>query len=427
MRKRAVFVLFMLLAVAALLFIVSCPEESTAPRDEDEEELTIESITVVDNGDGVTLITLPKVDQTLKAKIKLSDGTTNPTQEITYKWFHKDDINTTLGTKATYIVTAGSIGQTLSLQVTVAEVGSATWEAASPLIVISSLEVVDSKENPVTIPKVDYTIRAKIKLSDNSYIYPEDADNRVSYEWFHTDNDQEVLSTLGSYTVTDDDIGETLELRVTGLDTASWTADGAVLVPVLYNGKVSGPMGVQGDNVEIALDGAYTLTITGPNNDPVDGISTFDGVVTGNLINGNIHAQVNTVDIGTVYATITNTDATDDVRFIAYLAGNELIGEVITGPPLEPVTSIVVTDDKGNTTLSVKKGDSIQLIAETSPAGATTTVYWFIVDGGTNEIGNDEENNGEFTANSEGSYTIRVKTYDDINLSMEEVTITVTP
>ncbi len=139
MRKRVVFVLFMLLAVAALLFIVSCPEESTAPRDEDEEELTIESITVVDNGDGVTLITLPKVDQTLKAKIKLSDGTTNPTQEIAYKWFHKDEINTTLGNKATYIVTEGSVNKTLSLQVTVAGVGTATWEAASPVVVIASL------------------------------------------------------------------------------------------------------------------------------------------------------------------------------------------------------------------------------------------------------------------------------------------------
>ena len=46
MRKRAVLYVY-ILAVAALLFIVSCPEETTAPRDEDEEELTIESITSI--------------------------------------------------------------------------------------------------------------------------------------------------------------------------------------------------------------------------------------------------------------------------------------------------------------------------------------------------------------------------------------------
>lgn len=424
MSKKLTIFLFMLLAVVALLFIVSCPEESTAPRDQDEDELTIESITVVDNGDGVTLVTLPRVDQTLKVKIKLSDGTTNPTQEITYKWFHKDEINTTLGNKATYIVTEGSVNQTLSLQVTVAGVGSATWEAASPIVVIASLEVVDFRDNSVTIPKVDYTIRAKIKLSDNTYIYPEDEDNRVSYEWFYTDDDQVILSTLGSYKVTDDDIGETLELRVTGLDTASWEADGAVLQPVLYNGNVTGPMGVQGANVEITLTDDYNLTITGPNNDPVDGVVTFNGDVAGDVINGEIEAQVNVIGIATVYSTLTKTGATDDVRFIAYQAGAELVGEIITGPPLEPVTSIVVTDEDGNTTLSVAEEETLKLKAILSPVGTTETVYWAVSGGETDNTIDFES--GVFTANKAGETTVIVKTYDDSNLSAHEVTITVT-
>jgi len=424
MSKKLTIFLFMLLAVVALLFIVSCPEEYTAPRDQDEDELTIESITVVDNGDGVTLVTLPRVDQTLKAKIKLSDGTTNPTQEIAYKWFHKDEINTTLGNKATYIVTEGSVGKTLSLQVTVAEVGSATWEADSPVVVIASLEVVDFRDNSVTIPKVDYTIRAKIKLSDNTYIYPEDEDNRVSHEWYYTDDDQVILSTLGSYEVTDDDIGETLELRVTGLDTASWEATGKVLEPVLYNGKVNGPMGVQGANVEITLTDAYNLTITGPNNDPVDGVVTFSGDVAGDVINGEIEAQVNVIGIATVYSILTKTGATDDVRFIAYQAGAELVGEIITGPPLEPVTSIVVTDGDGNTNLSVAEEGTLKLEAILSPVGTTETVYWAVSGGETDNT--IDFKSGVFTANKAGETTVIVKTYDDSNLSAYEVTITVT-
>ena len=191
---------------------------------------------------------------------------------------------------------------------------------------------------------------------------------------------------------------------------------------------MSGPIVINPDTgyAEVQLTGAYDVLITGPPSINDGGNHVFVGTISDD-INGNVSAEVNPNTIDTLYAVITDTDATDEVRFVGYLDEDVdlFMGQIITGPPKEPVTSIVVKDSLGNTTLSAKEGETIQLIAETSPTGATTTVYWYLVGGGgTNEI---DKESGEFTANAEGTYNIRVKTYDDINLSMEEVTITVTP
>ncbi len=535
MRKRVVFVLFMLLAVAALLFIVSCPEESTVPRDQEEDELTIESITIVDKGDGVTLVTLPAVGQTLQVKIKLSDGTYVDTEsddiEITYKWFHKENSTITLSTDSFYEVTEDSQDKTIRVTVAVEELGEATWEAAtkivgismisivdgadgittvfipevgqvlranielsdgtkiythpadprvsyawvyaessstilgtegsytvtrdnagktiallvtvdgigegewvadSPVVAIEKIEIVDGDDGvtPVLIPKVNQVIRANIKLTDGSYIYTSPVDPRVSYEWFYAESDDTILGTDGSYTVTIDNSDKTISVRVnvTGLGEATWEADGKVIEPIEYNGSVSGPIVLNPVTgyAEVQLTGAYDVLITGPPSVNDGGNHVFVGTISGD-INGNVSAEINPNSVDTLYAVITDTDATDEVRFVGYLDEDEnlFMGQIITGPPKEPVTSIVVKDSLGNTNLSVKEGEPIQLIAEISPTGATTTVYWHLVGGGgANEI---DKKSGEFTANAEGTYTVRVKTYDDINLSMEEVTITVTP
>lgn len=152
MRKRVVFVLFMLLAVAALLFIVSCPNELTEPGDQDDERgFTLE---VVDKDDNLTLVLTPAVDQEIKVKIKLDDNTYLDTDsedlEVAIKWFHKEEPATTLSTNDTYKVTEDSSNKTISITVAVEDLGEATWEATTKTIGVAMISVVDGADGVTT-------------------------------------------------------------------------------------------------------------------------------------------------------------------------------------------------------------------------------------------------------------------------------------
>lgn len=152
MRKRVVFVLFMLLAVAALLFIVSCPNELTEPGDQDDERgFTLE---VVDKDDNLTLVLTPAVDQEIKVKIKLDDNTYLDTDsedlEVAIKWFHKEEPATTLSTNDTYKVTEDSSNKTISVTVTIEDLGEGSWEVASKTIGVAMISVVDGADGVTT-------------------------------------------------------------------------------------------------------------------------------------------------------------------------------------------------------------------------------------------------------------------------------------
>lgn len=536
MRKRVVIVLFMLLAVAALLFIVSCPDEPPGTGGQDDERgftlevvdkddnhtlvltpavdqeikvkiklddntyldtnseefeitikwfhkeepattlstsdtykvtedssnktlsvtvivedldektweasekiVTVSVISVVDGGDGVSIVYDPKVGQILRANIELSDGTkiyTYPADpRVSYEWVYAESSSTILGTDGSYTVTSDNAGKKIAVFVTVAGIGTAEWVADSPVVAVERIEVVDGDDGvtPVFIPKVGQVIRANIKLSDGSYIYTHPEDTRVSYEWYYTEGPDNILGTEGSYTVTSDNIGKTIGISVTvdGLGEGGWEATGKVIEPIEYNGESEGPFGVRdGGDIEISLTGDYDVTIFGPKDTAVEDFFVFIGEITGD-IEGNITVRVNDRGVNTLYGVITDSDATDELRFVGYLDEDDgkVKGEFITGPPLEPVTSITVKDSQGSETLTVKKGGTIDLIAETAPAGATTTVFWSIKEGGIDgEIVKVTKNTGKFTAdpNNTGDAIIVVKTYDDSNLSEHEVTITVT-
>ena len=152
MRKRVVFVLFMLLAVAALLFIVSCPNELTEPGDQDDERgFTLE---VVDKDDNLTLVLTPAVDQEIKVKIKLDDNTYLDTDsedlEVAIKWLHKEEPATTLSTNDTYKVTEDRSNKTISVTVTIEDLGEGSWEVASKTIGLAMISVVDGADGVTT-------------------------------------------------------------------------------------------------------------------------------------------------------------------------------------------------------------------------------------------------------------------------------------
>jgi hypothetical protein len=393
MRKRVVIVLFMLLAVAALLFIVSCPEEITEPRDQDEDELTIESITIVDDGDGTTLVTLPAVGQTLKVKIKLSDDTYLDTDsddiEITYKWFHKESPTITLSTDSLYEVTADSLDKIISVTVTVEDLGEDSWEATAKLVGISLISVVDGADGmtAVYVPEVGQVLRANIELSDGTKIYTHPADPRVSYKWVYAESSTTILGTEGSYTVTSDNVGNTIAAFVTvaGIGVAEWVADDVVPAETIeFNGLVSGIVSSgDGGVIDVTLTGDYTVNIAGniTSYDP-DGIATFTGNVTGDIV-GTIEATVDERGIDTLYGVITGTGADEPVRIIGYLPQTGITGDfrgkVITGTPKPAVTSIEVKDSDDNTEdFTVTLGETITLIAETTPATASSQVFWAV-------------------------------------------------
>jgi hypothetical protein len=106
-----------------------------------------------------------------------------------------------------------------------------TVEAAP--ITIAKVDVVDGADGvtSVTIPVVGQVIRANIILSDGTPIYTYPVDERVRYEWYYGESTDTILGTEGSYTVTSDNVGKTIcvKIKVEGVGEAFWQAEGTVV------------------------------------------------------------------------------------------------------------------------------------------------------------------------------------------------------
>jgi hypothetical protein len=200
--------------------------------------LTISRIDVVDGADGVTSIVTPKAGQVIRANIILSDGTpiyTYPLDErVTYEWYYGESTDTILGREGSYTVTTDNVGKTICVRVSVEGIGEATWEALGKVVVVDRIDVVDGADGVTSIvtPKAGQVIRANIILSDGTPIYTYPLDERVTYEWYYGESTDTILGREGSYTVTTDNVGKTICVRVNveGIGEATWNADDVVAV-----------------------------------------------------------------------------------------------------------------------------------------------------------------------------------------------------
>lgn len=108
--------------------------------------------------------------------------------------------------------------------------------AVAAPISVSEVSVVDGADGytPVTLPLIGQVIRANIILSDGTVIGTYPVNENAVYKWYYRESPDTVLGTEGSYTVTSDNIGETVcvEVTVKGYDgSAIWEAEGVILPP----------------------------------------------------------------------------------------------------------------------------------------------------------------------------------------------------
>ena len=103
------------------------------PEPPKPETKTVTGVKVVDGGDGYTEVSIPTVEQVIRANIQTSDGEigtypVNPNAK--YKWYYKESTDTILGTESSYTVTSDNVGKTICIEVSVTGYeGTATWEA----------------------------------------------------------------------------------------------------------------------------------------------------------------------------------------------------------------------------------------------------------------------------------------------------------
>ena len=142
-----------------------------------------------------------------------------------------------MGTEPSFTVTADNFNKTLCVKVTVKGYnGEAAWEAISAVEwkdSVSSVTVVDGKDGftEVTIPRAGQVLRANIKCSDGTEIgsYPVNAD--AAYTWYSAENPESILGTEPSLTVTSENVGDTICVKVTVYGykgEAVWSASEAV-------------------------------------------------------------------------------------------------------------------------------------------------------------------------------------------------------
>ena len=84
-----------------------------------------------------------------------------------------------------------------------------------------------------TSPKVGDVLQANVVTEAGTNIYSYPSDSHVKYTWYYVENDQ-VIGTEAAYTVTADNEGKTIAVKVEGIEgytgTATWEASEAVKV-----------------------------------------------------------------------------------------------------------------------------------------------------------------------------------------------------
>lgn len=223
-------------------------------------EINSEGVTIeqepdrIDWGEGVE--PAPEIDKkkaSSSPSIKVSDvnvdGIAAVGKELTadpqgatvrYQWqsSEKEDmdyVNIGGATSNTYIIAAEDVGRYIRVEIkgTGGYTGTKTSEAVGPVICVDRVDVVDGADGvtPIVTPQVGQGIEASITLSDGTLIYAHSIDERVTYEWHYSDSTDTILGTEGSYTVTAEDVGKTICVRVKVEDVgeASWEAPGMAL------------------------------------------------------------------------------------------------------------------------------------------------------------------------------------------------------
>ncbi|MGN1414926.1 MAG: hypothetical protein ACI4WY_11855, partial [Anaerovoracaceae bacterium] len=100
-------------------------------------------------------------------------------------------------------------------------------------IAIDSVAVVDGTDGytPVTNPQVGQKLTANVVLADETTVGSYPVDTNIQYVWSYEGSDIE-LGTEPVYTVTEDNLGKTITVKVIGTvaysGTKEWKAEGAV-------------------------------------------------------------------------------------------------------------------------------------------------------------------------------------------------------
>ena len=164
-----------------------------------------------------------QVGETLTANtspIADEDGLENVT--YSYQWIRSDNgANTDIAgeTDSTYTLVLADLGKTIEVQVTFTD----DDDNAETLTSVATEPVSAAANNPATgVPTISGTVQVGEALTaDNSGITDEDGLTNVtfSYQWLADDAD--IQGDTGStYTLTDDDVGKVIKVKVTFTDNA---------------------------------------------------------------------------------------------------------------------------------------------------------------------------------------------------------------
>ena len=189
-------------------------------------------------------------------------------------------------------------------------------------------------------------------------IKPEEA--TVRYEWLRNDGTgAKVVSTNATYAVTTDDIGKTLQLRVTGIGSYTGTVSTAITSKVMPNNQITGV--TLNNNAPVAGD-TLKATLT-----PADAQADYVWVVNGKQVGANAaEYTVTDSDVGYKvqvivtgkgqYSGTANTITTSEVKAVGKVQGVNIVNN--RADAAAPVV-----------------GDT--LTAKVTPDTATVTYKWY--------------------------------------------------
>ena len=305
-------------------------------------------------GETLTADTSPIADE---------DGLENVT--YSYQWIRSDngaDTDISGETDSTYTLVLADLGKTIEVQVTFTD----DDDNAETLTSVATEPVSAAANNPATgVPTISGTVQVGEALTaDTSGITDEDGLTNVSYSYQWLADDADIQDATGStYTLTDDDVGKAISVRVTFTDNAgneeSLTSEATAEVTARPNSPATGAPTISGT----AQVGETLTADTSPiaDEDGLENVSySYQWIRSDNGADTDISGETDSTytlvlaDLGkTIEVQVTFTDDDDNA-------------ETLTSVATEPVSAAANNPATGVPTISgtVQVGEA--LTADTS-------------------------------------------------------------
>jgi hypothetical protein len=331
---------------------------------------------VADSNDLVAMLSSNSPVQGTPISVAVTDNGTTVSTGITYQWQVNGVDATGAGAQtATYTPTESDEGQTLSVNVTYADLQgneSASATATNAVADSNDLLVTLSSNSPVQGTPIGVTV------TDNGTTVT----TGVSYQWLVNGvNATGGGATTATYTPTETDEGKTLSVNVTyadlqGNESTSASATNTVADSNDLVAMLSSNSPVQGTPISVAVTDNGTTVTTGVSYQwQVNGVNaTGTGATTASYTPTETD-EGQTLSVNVTYADLQGNESTSATATNAVADSNDLLATLSSNSPVQgtPI-SVTVTDNGTTVTTGVSYQWQVNGVNATG-GGATTATY----------------------------------------------------